>query len=294
MPFASKTYFSIIVPAYNRADTIMKTMDSLLGQTYPYFEVIIADDGSSDHTAELFQVVEDDRIRYFYQKNAGVSAARNFGASKSQYDWLTFLDSDDTVSPHWLADFAKEIETSKVDIIFCGMRQINKKFEVNKVVDPLDPYKDGQTKGLYNAGTFALKKSVFDTVEGYDSQIRFGENTELSIRLKQLNLSAAYISSPNLTYEVAEAGGARNLANVIESNLYTLQKHKSYFDNIPRVKQLYLQTTAIAQIRMGRIKDGRTNLWKAYFAKPSNGKSFLRAILASIPTLAKQIWKPNF
>ncbi|MFC2187369.1 glycosyltransferase family 2 protein [Fulvivirgaceae bacterium LMO-SS25] len=294
MPFASKTYFSIIVPAYNRADTIMKTIDSLLGQTYPYFEVIIADDGSSDHTAELFQVVEDDRIRYFYQENAGVSAARNFGASKSQYDWLTFLDSDDTVSPHWLADFAEEIETSKVDIIFCGMRQINKKFEVNKVVDPLDPYKDGQTKGLYNAGTFALKKSVYDTVGGYDSKIRFGENTELSIRLKQLNLSAAYISSPNLTYEVAEAGGARNLANVIESNLYTLQKHKSYFDNIPRVKQLYLQTTAIAQIRMGRIKDGRTNLWKAYFAKPSNGKSFLRAILASIPTLAKQIWKPNF
>lgn len=287
-------YFSVIVPAYNRADTIMKTIDSVLAQTYPYFEIIIADDGSSDHTAELFRVMEDDRIRYFYQENAGVSAARNFGASKSQYDWLTFLDSDDTVNPHWLADFAKEIEISKVDIVFCGMLQINKKFEVNKIVDPQDPYKDGQSKGLYNAGTFALKKTVFDTVGGYDSKIRFGENTELSIRLKQSKLSAAYITSPNLTYEVAEAGGASNLANVIESNLYTLQKHKSYFDNIPHVKQLYLQTTAIAQIRLGRTKDGRKNLWKAYFAKPSNGKSFLRAILASIPTLAKQVWKPNF
>ncbi len=294
MPSESKPYFSVIVPAYNRADTIMKTIDSLLAQTYPYFEIIIADDGSSDHTAELSRNVDDDRIRYFYQENAGVSAARNFGVAKSQNDWLTFLDSDDTVSPNWLADFAQKIETSKVDIVFCGMRQINKKFEVDKVVNPLDPYKDGQTKGLYNAGTFALRKSVFNTVGGYDSKIRFGENTELSIRLKQAKLSAAYISRPNLIYEVAEAGGARNLANVIESNLYTLQKHKSHFNNIPHVKQLYLQTTAIAQIRLGRIKDGRKNLWKAYFAKPSNGKSFLRAMLASIPTLAKQIWKPDF
>ena len=294
MPSESQPYFSVIVPAYNRADTIMKTIDSLLAQTYPYFEIIIADDGSSDHTAELFRVVEDDRIRYFYQENAGVSAARNLGAQKSQYNWLTFLDSDDTVSPNWLEDFAKEIEALNVDIVFCGMRQINKKFGVNKVIDPLDPYKDGQTKGIYNAGTFAVKKSIFDKAGGYDHNIRFGENTELSIRLKQFNLAAAYISKPNLNYEVAEAGGARNLANVIESNLYTLQKHKRYFDTISRVKQLYLQTTAIAQIRLGQIKDGRKNLWKAYFAKPSNVKTFLRAFLASIPTLAKQIWKPNF
>jgi glycosyltransferase involved in cell wall biosynthesis len=294
MPSESKPYFSVIVPAYNRADTIMKTIDSLLAQTYPYFEIIIADDGSSDYTAELFRNVDDDRIRYFYQENAGVSAARNFGASKSQYDWLTFLDSDDTVSPNWLADFAKEIESSKVEIVFCGMRQINKKSGLDKLIDPLDPYENGTSKGLYRASTFILKKNIFMSVGGYDSNVRFGENTELSIRLKQLKLSSGYISKPNYIYEMAEAGLARNLANVIDSNLYTLQKHKSHFNNIPHVKQLYLQITAIAQIRLGRTKDGRKNLWKAYFAKPSNGKSFFRAMLASIPTLAKQIWKPNF
>jgi len=294
MPSESQPYFSVIVPAYNRADTIMRTIDSLLAQSYKNFEIIIADDGSSDNTAEIIQAIEDPRLRYFYQNNAGVSAARNFGAEKSQYDWLTFLDSDDTVSPNWLTDFAKEIETSNVDIVFCGMRQINNKFGVNKVIDPLDPYQNGETKGLYNAGTFAVKKSVFDKAGGYDSKIRFGENTELSIRLKQLNLAAAYISKPNLSYEVAEAGGARNLANVIESNLYTLRKHKRYFDTVSHVKQLYLQTTAIAQIRLGQVVEGRKNLWKAYFAKPSNVKTFLRAFAASIPTLAKQIWKPNF
>ncbi len=294
MTSESIPYFSIVVPAYNRAATIKKTIDSLLAQSYPYFEIIIADDGSSDDTAEIIRAIDDTRIRYFFQNNEGVSAARNFGTEKSQYDWLSFLDSDDTVSPDWLADFAHEIKNNKVDIVFCGMRQINKKFEVNKVIDPLDPYQNGSTKGLYNAGTFALKTSVFTSVGGYDRKIRFGENTELSIRLKPRKLSAAYISKPNLSYEIAEAGGARNLSNVIDSNLYTLQKHMDHFNNTPRIKQLYLQTTAIAQIRLGHFSDGRKNLWKAYFAKPSNLKTFMRALLASIPTLAKQLWKPNF
>ena len=108
---------SIIVPMYNVENYITKCIDSLVNQTYSNIEIILIDDGSKDATFQIIKNFKDKRIKYIYQKNAGVSAARNNGISKSSGDYITFIDADD-----WLEENAIELminlfETNDCDVI---------------------------------------------------------------------------------------------------------------------------------------------------------------------------------
>lgn len=96
---------SVVIPTYNRAYCLPATIGSLQAQTYPHWEALVIDDGSSDGTAELMQAMSaaDPRVRYFPQKNAGVSAARNAGLRIADGHWIAFLDSDDAWEPWKLA-----------------------------------------------------------------------------------------------------------------------------------------------------------------------------------------------
>ena len=84
---------SVVIPTYNRYEFLKRALRSVLSQTYSPFEVIVIDDGSSDKTKQIIQ--DFPNIKYFYQKNRGVSSARNLGIEKSSSDWVAFLDSDD-------------------------------------------------------------------------------------------------------------------------------------------------------------------------------------------------------
>jgi GT2 family glycosyltransferase len=96
---------SVVIPTYNRAYCLGVTIGSLQSQTYPHWEALIIDDGSSDGTAELVRslAAADPRIKYHPQKNAGVSAARNAGLRLADGAWAAFLDSDDAWEPWKLA-----------------------------------------------------------------------------------------------------------------------------------------------------------------------------------------------
>ncbi len=93
--------FSVVIPAYNRANTIERAINSVLHQTYQDFEVIVVDDGSKDNTAEIVRDLasKDHRIRYIHQENQGAQVARNRGIMEAQYEWIAFLDSDDEWLP---------------------------------------------------------------------------------------------------------------------------------------------------------------------------------------------------
>jgi GT2 family glycosyltransferase len=92
---------SVIVPTYNRAYCLPRTLDSVRAQTHSRFEVILIDDGSTDGTADLVARCygDDPRIKYFSQKNQGVTAARNRGLAQAQGDYIALLDSDDVWMP---------------------------------------------------------------------------------------------------------------------------------------------------------------------------------------------------
>jgi len=110
-----KPFFSIIVPTYNRADLIKKTLDSLLAQQYEHYEIIVVDDGSTDNTEEIVGAIKDPRITYYKKNNAERAAARNFGAAKAKGDFVNFFDSDDIALPNHLSEAA--IVLSKQDNI---------------------------------------------------------------------------------------------------------------------------------------------------------------------------------
>jgi len=86
---------SVIVPAYNAARTILKTIESVQQQSFPDFELIVIDDGSTDQTLELLTTVKDPRIKLFSYENGGVSVARNRGISHATGEFIAFLDTDD-------------------------------------------------------------------------------------------------------------------------------------------------------------------------------------------------------
>lgn len=97
-------FFSIIVPTYNRADLITETIDSILAQVYPHFEIIIVDDGSKDNTGRVIEsrYKTKPQVQYFYKTNEERAAARNFGMQQAKGDYAVFLDSDDLMKPHYL------------------------------------------------------------------------------------------------------------------------------------------------------------------------------------------------
>jgi glycosyltransferase involved in cell wall biosynthesis len=100
----SNPLVSVIIPAYNAQDFIAQTIESVIKQTYPHWELLVVDDGSTDGTRESLQkYVQDSRIKYLYQENQERSVARNHGIKSAKGKYIAFLDADDL----WLPDKLK-------------------------------------------------------------------------------------------------------------------------------------------------------------------------------------------
>lgn len=110
--------FSIILPIYNVDEFLEQCIKSLLEQTYENYEIFLIDDGSQDHSAEICKKYISDKVHYVYQKNSGVSVARNKGIEMSTGNWIVFVDPDDWVENNFLQTFYDNID-NKTDIILC-------------------------------------------------------------------------------------------------------------------------------------------------------------------------------
>jgi glycosyltransferase involved in cell wall biosynthesis len=113
-----KPYFSVIIPTYNRAHLIRKTIESVLAQQDPDFEVIVVDDGSRDNTEDVVRGVADNRVAYHKKENAERAAARNYGARLARGRYVNFFDSDDLLYPNHLAAARRLIEQNAEPEIF--------------------------------------------------------------------------------------------------------------------------------------------------------------------------------
>lgn len=112
---------SVIIPLYNKADSIAKALESVLTQTYRDFEVVVVDDGSTDDGAAIVKQCTDPRIRLIRQANAGVSAARNRGIAEAKGEYVAFLDADD----EWMPEFLEEIVILQREFPECKAQATN-------------------------------------------------------------------------------------------------------------------------------------------------------------------------
>lgn len=123
---------SVIIPLYNKEDTIARALDCVLAQTYQDFEVVVVDDGSTDDGAIVVERYADPRIRFIRQANAGVSAARNRGIEEAKGDYVAFLDADD----EWLPEFLAEIVALQQEFPECRAQATNYIFNSYGVKSP--------------------------------------------------------------------------------------------------------------------------------------------------------------
>src|SRR4051812_41283328 len=103
MTVKKQPLFSVIIPTYNRGYILWKTIQDIQNQQYPFFELLIIDDGSTDDTQKVVkQFQKDPRIKYLYKKHSHVSDARNLGKQKSRGEIVTYVDSDEHVYDNYL------------------------------------------------------------------------------------------------------------------------------------------------------------------------------------------------
>ena len=113
----SDSLISIIVPVYNSEQTLNRCIDSILGQTYRNFELLLINDGSKDRSGEICDEYarKDSRVKVFHKENGGVSSARNVGLDNASGEWITFVDSDDRIGQNFLKNLV--LYSTNVDLV---------------------------------------------------------------------------------------------------------------------------------------------------------------------------------
>jgi glycosyltransferase involved in cell wall biosynthesis len=115
---------SIVIPTFNRAKFLRECVDSALAQDYPYFEVIVVDDGSTDDTLLVCREYGQ-RIRYFWKPNGGAASAENFGVRNMRGEWLKILGSDDILEKNALSTFLEWATREKACLLHCDFVDID-------------------------------------------------------------------------------------------------------------------------------------------------------------------------
>ncbi len=182
-------HISVIIPAHNAVETITDTLDSLLAQTFPEWEAIIVDDGSSDDTAALVArfAERDARIRLVQQSQRGVSAARNTGMSLARYDWLLFLDADDWLAPVHLARLTDLLlSTPDLDAACCNYARVapdGTRFDNGFRAQSGDLFAAFARACIIAIHACIIRRSLVEAVGGFDPALRTCEDWDLWQRI---------------------------------------------------------------------------------------------------------------
>ncbi len=281
--------FSIIIPTYNRASKLANTLEQLKAQTFVDFEIVIVEDGYNN--GDLYaSILKTDKVVYeFLKSKKNVSAKRNIGASKAKGQYLIFLDDDDIITSNWISDFAEVLKKDKADIAFCAVEASDSNGK-KKIISPETAYQDERSWGIFLAGAFAVRKEIFNSINGYDEMLRYGENTELGIRLKSVIKSKSFISNINLVYSASSTGGSKNIQNTFIANNHIIAKHKDWFQQNPILYFNYLSVLGVVSYKLNKSKLAREYLSEALSIQYSNPKAWARYMISLFPFLAKKVW----
>lgn len=190
--------FSVILPTYNRGYVVWKAIQSVLNQSYPFFELIIINDASTDDTAKVLQQFTDPRLRIVtLKKNQGPAHARNLGLKKAKGKYIAYLDSDNT----WYPDFLETVHNAfqKYPDKVLVFSKKNYRLQIQTKPDKTQVLRDETTNHRKHFDLKRLwhRKIVIDTnvmchtkeaakkIGGWDENLNFWEDWEFTLRLSE-------------------------------------------------------------------------------------------------------------
>lgn len=202
-----KTFFSIIIPLYNKENFIVKTVNSVLNQTFQDFEIIIVEDCSTDTSKSIAYSIVSDKIKLIeHEKNKGLSASRNTGIKNASSDFIVFLDADDIFKVNCLEKIYSLIDkfpsaglyATNYDEVYAYTKKVKPTFSIKNnesdcIID--DYFEANLGQPIYSYSGVCIRKEVFENVGYFDTNITYGEDVDFNIRAN-LHYKLAYSFEP--------------------------------------------------------------------------------------------------
>jgi len=206
------TEFSIIIPLYNKEKHISKTLSSIKAQTYKNYEIVVIDDGSTDQSVSVISSMNIGNLSIYEQPNSGVSAARNYGIEKAQYEWIVFLDADDEIKPGYLSVLNQSIISFPDHRVFTAAYEFYSHNSSNILpyfhgIPPrgesglIENYFQSAIKGknVIICSSTCVHKEVFETSGTFPEGYKRGEDLDFFFRIA-LNYKIVFHNSPLVIY----------------------------------------------------------------------------------------------
>jgi len=221
-------FFSVIIPLYNKGNFIANTLKSVLAQSFPDFEVLVINDGSTDDSFEIAQDFNDQRIRHFSQENKGVSAARNLGIENASASYVCFIDADDIWHDDFLETVQQYIQKFPEQKVFASAIEVETSKKVfrpeysipkNKSFAIVDYFEGSLKESAICTSAVVIEKSVFNESGVFDKDLRVLEDIDLWIRIG-LNFKILFIWKVLARYVYDEKSLSRNDSNYFQKGIY--------------------------------------------------------------------------
>ncbi len=225
---------SVIIPVYNGEEFIFKCYESISKCLLDEVEFLFIDDGSNDKSKELISecIAKDDRLTYYYQKNQGVSAARNYGMSLAKGKYISFLDIDDSFEPTFYSDLLYEIKEHNSDLVIgsfkkdTGQRLIleNLNFDIDTDYYINDSF---MSKYILNENTGSPWNKIYKREVIENHKLKFDENITIG---EDYLFNLMYLSKSNKVRYIEKSSYIYNVRNNSAMTSYKVSKFDNYID----------------------------------------------------------------
>ena len=244
---------SIVVPIYNSEKYILKCIECLVNQTYRQIEIILIDDGSKDNSLQICRecASKDDRIKVVTKNNEGVSATRNMGIQLATGDYITFLDSDDTLDINYIKELVENID--KDCLVRCNTSIINEKIvEQERYIKQIV---NGSVQGV--CWGYLFKKELIENIK-FDTNTSYMEDTifitKVLLKINQVKIVTGAIYNHNLN-QGSLTQSATNIEKRLNGYIYSLDKiseilkeNNIFYDSELELRKLKLIETEFSKI----------------------------------------------
>lgn len=235
------SWVSIVLPTYNREKELKNSVQSILNQTYKHFELIIVDDGSTDHTSEVVREFNDARIKYYLMsENGGQSRARNYGMRKAAYDYIAFQDSDDIWYPEKLEIQMQAFSAASKETGFVYHKYRYDIEGMGEVIVPNEEVPIVRKNGMiyeqllwYNLvgmPTLIIKKECLAKIGYLDETLKSLEDYDFALRLAK-HYEGVFVDKVLLDAAYSPKGVSSNaLQHLLASCLLVQRNKKDYIE----------------------------------------------------------------